>query len=269
MAEQFNRRGFIGAALATAAVGPFAQAQTRRREERDIDPILLPLDKPGVWTLHFVYKPPRIITVPLFDKVKNERVNKTVWYLWYQVYNLSGEPVYFIPAFELVPKDLQVGAILDDPQPYIVDWISRNKEDVDQVLNIQSTISISKKAIPPSKPDAFPRKVSGIAVWTDMAARAPKTNRFSIYIAGLSNGLVKEQSKPVPPKNEVITLIKRKTLRLDFFRPTDDASPPPGVTLTTIRPDERTGPAETWVYRATSNADAAPAPAPKQKPKQE
>ena len=100
--------------------------------------------------------------------------------------------------------------------------------------------------MPPSKPDAVPRMVSGLAVWTDMADVAPKTNKFSVYVSGLSNGLAKEELKTGE------TLIKRKTLQINFVRPTDDNRP----VITDIRPDNANGPAEEWIYRTTSVAKA-------------
>lgn len=258
MTSRFGRRLLLGLLLAGAAATPavFAQGTT----ERTVVPLTLPLDKVGIWTLHFRYKPPRIVTVDALDD-KGQPTKKLVWYMWFQVYNMPtetkapdgsvtirpAEPVYFIPEFELVTKD--VGTVhLDEPQPFIVDQIKRledrtiSKEQPDGVLNLQSTISISKRPIPPSKPDAIPRMVSGVAVWTDMPGKAPGTNRFSVYVTGLSNGLATEPTKG----GEV--LIKRKTLQLNFIRPTDDNRPD----ITDIRPDDATGPAEQWIYRTAS-----------------
>ena len=48
------------------------------------------------------------------------------------------------------------------------------------------------------------------------------------------------------------TLIKRKTLQINFVRPTDDNRP----VITDIRPDNANGPAEEWIYRTTSVAKA-------------
>lgn len=75
-----------------------------------------------------------------------------------------------------------------------------------------------------------------------MQRRAPGTNRFSVYISGLSNGLAVEES----PTGERI--IKRKTLQINFVRPTDDQRQRTGD----IIPDEMTGPAEQWIYRSAS-----------------
>lgn len=123
-------------------------------------------------------------------------------------------------------------------------------------LMLQSSIAISKRPIPPSKPDAIPRVVTGAAVWTDMAEKAPKTNKFSVYVVGLSNGQATEELRTGEK------LIKRKTLQINFIRPTDDNRP----LATDIRPDDANGPAEQWIYRTTSVAKAIGGPAPKLPP---
>jgi hypothetical protein len=262
MFEKLDRRRFLGAALLAVAGGPRLLAQ-QGAGERKVEPIDLPLDKPGVYTLHFRYKPPRIDTFVGLD-AKGNKVNKTVWYMWYQVYNAptrvklpngdfelrAADPVTFLPEFELVTKDLNT-THLDDPEPFVVDQIKK-KEDPTGVLNLQTSVSIAKRPIPPSKPDAIPRMVSGVAVWTDMADRAPRTNRFSVYVSGLSNGLATEQL----PDGKA--LIKRKTLQINFLRPTDDNRPE----ITDIKPDEGNGPAERWIYRSSSRyTPAVPKPA--------
>src|SRR5262249_37518418 len=185
---------------------------------------------------------------------------KLVWYMWYQVYNAPRddrpvEPVTFLPEFELVTKDFYSEPQLDEPQPHIVDQI-RKIEDQYNYQNIQTTISISKRPIPPSKPDALPRVVTGVAVWTDMAEKTPKTNKFSIYITGLSNGLATEELRTGEK------LIKRKTLQINFIRPTDDNNP----RVTDIRPDDANGPAEQWIYRTTGTAKSFGALTPKLPP---
>src|SRR5438105_7227302 len=133
MNNPIDRRKFLGAAAVAAAGGPVLLAQPPNPRERNIDAVPLPLDKPGVWTLHFRYKTPTIIQVPMFDKVKNQRADKTVWYLFFQVYNKTGDPVSFMPKFILVTRDLNT-VHLDEPQPFIVDQI-RQIEDPEKVLN--------------------------------------------------------------------------------------------------------------------------------------
>lgn len=234
---RINRRAFLGAALVTAAGGRTLLGQ--EVTERRVDPLILPLDKPDVWTLHFRYKPPRIIPADVIDR-NGRPTRKNIWYMWFQVYNRSSDPQYFIPEFELVTKDLNT-THLDEPQPYVVEQI-RKIEDTTGILNLQTTISISKRPVPLSRPDAIPRMVSGIAVWTDIADRAPRTNKLSVYIAGLSNGLATEQTA------DGELLVKRKTLQINFLRPTDDNRPE----VTDVKPDDASGPAESWIYRTTS-----------------
>jgi hypothetical protein len=243
--RRIDRRGFIGAALVTAAGGPALLAQASSQERR-VEPLDLPLDKPGVWTLHFRYKAPRIVQVDGFDK-NGRPAKQTVWYMWFQVYNRYSEPVTCLPRFELVTKDLNT-THLDEPQPYIFEQIKRmedttiSKEFPNGALDLKTTIEISKRPIPVSRPDAIPRMVSGLAIWPDMHERAPKTNRFSVYVAGLSSGLATEQAA------DGQVLIKVKTLQINFLRPTDDNQP----MITDIRPDDANGPAEAWIYRAAS-----------------
>lgn len=209
--------------------------------ERKIDPIELPLDKPGVWTLHFRYKPIRIANLEIFEA--GGRLSQAiVWYLWYQVYNMSGEPQIFFPMFELVTKDLSTSH-LDEIHPYLVAQIDRIENPTGEPrLKVHSSIEISKRPIPPSKPDAIPITVSGVAVWTNLQRQAAGTNRFSVYISGLSNGLAVEESVTGE------RIIKRKTLQINFVRPTDDQRQRTGD----IIPDEVAGPAEQWIYRSAS-----------------
>lgn len=262
--RRLDRRAFLGAVAASAVGGPLALAQQNLGEKK-IAPLDLPLDNADVWTLHFRYKPPRIATVNGFDK-EGRPAKQVVWYMWYQVYNLpregrAGEPVTFLPEFELVTKDLNTSHV-DEPQPLIFDQLRRiedttiSKELPNGILNLQDTITISKRPIPVSKPDAIPRVVSGLAIWTDMADVAPKTNKFSVYVSGLSNGLAKEELRT----GEL--LIKRKTLQINFVRPTDDRNP----LITDIRPDDANAPAEQWVYRTTSVAKSIGRTAPKLPP---
>ena len=122
-----------------------------------------------------------------------------------------------------------------------------------QIRVVATTISKSK--IPVTKPDSVPRYVSGIAVWTDVTEKASKTNRFSVYVSGLSNGVA-----TVERANDKTLYVKRKVLRLDFFKPTNDTNP--GVGDIRIEDNGGLG-GEKWEYRFSSirkPATAAPTP---------
>jgi hypothetical protein len=257
----------FGAIGIIAAPAPAQDDLGRQPGERAVESAKLPLDRDGIWTLNFRYKPIRILTLDGFD-AKGNPAKQVVWYLWYQVYNRSGEPVQFVPEFELVTTDLNTNH-LDEPQPFIFEQVKKYEDrtitakNPNGILNLKSSIDISKKPIPASLPEGFPKLVSGLAIWTDMDApgKARKTNRFSVYITGLSNGVAVEQKKL--PNDEILTLVKKKTLRIDFIRPTDETRPQ----ISDIQPDEASGRAETWVYRTAPQsvaAKATPMPAPKQ-----
>lgn len=213
-----------------------AAAQPPSGSYRPVDPVTLPLDRDNVWTLHFAYTPPRIATLDVPGKGK-----KTVWYMVYQVWNTGDTPRTVIPRFELVTKDGPLVSLLDDLSPALAEQV-RGIEDTSKSLNMQSSVSISKVPVPVTRADSVPRSVYGIALWPDVAEKAPAVNNFSVYVTGLSNGTSVTKSEGGA---ETIT---RKTLQLDFLRPTDANN----QTLGDIRPNENGGlGAYRWVYRAT------------------
>lgn len=203
---------------------------------REVEPAPAPGDKPGIWTLHFRYKVPRIVTVDVPGKGQQQ-----VWYMPFQVYNRTDNPQLITPVFELVTKDLNT-THKDEPNPEVFRALDL-LEDPTRALGQKSTIAISGEKIPLTRQDSYPRLVSGIALWTDVPKTASRTNRFSIYVSGLSDGLVKE------PTADGGLLVKTKTLQLDFFKPTDDSNPRAGD----IKPEDNGGlGGERWIYRAAS-----------------
>jgi hypothetical protein len=242
--------------VATAGLGSLGLAQNKLSSfnEREIEPQLHALDKPENWTLNFRFKDPRIITADVPGRGK-----RIVWYLWYQVINNTGEPRIFVPDFELKTHDYE-SVHPDEVLPSVQAQIAKI-EDPTGRLDIKNSVTISKQPIPVSKKDAFPRAVTGVAIWTDVYTRAPKTNRFSIFIAGLSDAWNKD-------KNGVI---RRKTLQLNFQRLGDEIQNDPNAIRWVDNPS--------WIYRATDanllkKDDAVAEPikdkdeAPKDKPKE-
>jgi len=223
------------------ALTPFALAQSKVTgfNEREIEPQPHAFDKPDNWTLHIRFKDPRIITceVPGQDK------KKIVWYMVYQVYNLTTEPRIFVPDFELKTHDFET-VHADEVSPAVQKIISEI-EDPTGKLNIKNSVTISKDPIPLSKTqDAYPRMITGVAIWTDVYDRAPKTNRFSIFIAGLSDGWRKD------PNSDVI---RRKTLQINFQRLGDDIQNDANAIRWVDNPN--------YIYRATNvNLTGKPMP---------
>jgi hypothetical protein len=250
-----SRRTFLISGVGALASPSLLLAQKAGFNEREIVPQLAANDKEDVWTLHFRFQDPRIIVT----KVPG-RGTKIVWYMRYAVYNLDpkGEPVKFVPDIELVTLDRNTRHP-DEVIPSVEEEIKK-REDPTGRFNIKNSVTISAEDIPVSKKDAYPRVVNGLALWTDVDPvadskdKTPRTNKFSIFIAGLSNGYTEER----PIDNPGIKIIKRKTLQLDFERlGSGEQTEPSGIRYT--------GNA-TWMYRASTEplkaAVAAPVPPP-------
>jgi hypothetical protein len=192
-----------------------------------------------IWVLDFRFKDPRLIKVDVPG-----RGQKVCWYLWYQVINKTKEAHTFIPDFELVTNDKHT-VHHDQVLPKVQDAI-RQVEDPTGYLNIKNSVTIAETPIPPSRPDANPKAVTGVAIWDDVD---PDSNNFTIYVAGLSNGW-SQTDNPISPDKEPI--VRRKTLKLNFKRLGDRYN---------MFSEEIhfAGPYE-WIYRASELSAAALTP---------
>jgi hypothetical protein len=213
--------------------------------EREVKSTPSELDKIGVWTMDFRFKDPRILKIKLPGR--GERI---VWYMWYQVINRSKKPQEFGPYFELVTLDNP--GIYRDEILITAEEAIKKLEDPNDYQKIKNTVRISEAPIPPSKPpdEAFPRPVTGVAIW-DAGPADPKklddkhkelaeTTRFSIFIRGLSSGSV-EVDAPAPGLPPIRQF---KTLQLNFKRKGDRFS-------TDSRDIEFVSPSQ-WIYRSAS-----------------
>jgi hypothetical protein len=249
--SQIRRRNIFRGSV--AAIGlwltPSASfAEEHTGQHKSVEPVTLPLDglnKQGVYTLNFAYTPVRIITVDTPDRGK-----RTVWYMVYQVWNRTDTPRPFTPEFLLVTKDGSdiPAKYLDDPTEPLITKKIREIEDPTGALNIQTSNSISKERIPVTKPDSIPRAVHGVAIWPDVAEKSARTNRFSVYVTGLSNGISRADT------DDGGSIISRKTLQIDFVRPTDHTR----HEHDDIVPNDNNGlGAEKWIYREVGKRKAA------------
>ncbi len=200
----------------------------------------VPKAESKIWVLDFKFKDPRLIKVDVPG-----RGQKVCWYLWYQVINRTPEPHTFIPDFELVTHDRHT-VYHDQVLPKVQDAI-RQIEDPTGYLNIKNSVTIAAEPIPPSRPNAMPKAVTGVAVWDDVD---PDSNNYSIYIAGLSNGWA-QTDNPISADKEPI--IRRKTLELDFKRLGDRYN-------MTSEEIHFVGPYK-WIYRASELTAASLTPA--------
>jgi hypothetical protein len=203
------------------------QARPQINVEDKVEDIANPDSK--IWVLNFSFKEPRLITVDIPG-----RGRRLCWYLKYEVVNRTNEPHTFIPDFELVTQD-KPGVYHDQVLPKVQEAI-RQVEDPTGFLDIKNSVTIAAKPIPPSKPDASPRTIHGVAIWDDVN---PDSNVYSIFVSGLSNGWSLAE---IPPDNKQV--VRRKTLQLNFRRFGDRNH---------LGPDPiKFQPPVQWVYRGTA-----------------
>lgn len=185
-----------------SAVNPNEREIKPERNVQDSDDLTAPNSK--LWALDFKFKGPRIIKVDVPG-----RGQKVCWYLWYQVTNNTKEPHTFIPDFQLVTHDRKT-IHHDQVLPRVQEAI-RQLEDPTDYYKIKNSVTISAEPIPPSRPNAVPRPVTGVAIWDDVD---PDSNYYSIFVLGLSNGW--SLSDPIEKGGEPV--VRRKTLQLNFRR---------------------------------------------------
>lgn len=222
----WHRLGVLAVLGALAATLPALVAQTPPPfNERTVRVEANAQDADDIWVLDFRFKDPRLVTVDI-PGIKGRKV---VWYLWYQVINRTGKPQMFTPDFELVTHD-RPHVYHDQLLPKVQEVI-RRIEDPAGHLDIKNSVTIRSEPIPPSKKDAYPKAVTGVATWYDVD---PDANNFSIFVSGLSNGYSEDDNK----------VVRRKTLQLKFRRVGDKY-------LMDSR-EIKFVPPETWLYRATT-----------------
>jgi hypothetical protein len=186
-----------------AAINPNERLVKPESNAQDADDIHSPTSK--VWVLDFKFKDPRLIKVDVPG-----RGQKVCWYLWYQVINNTSQPRTFIPDFELVTTDRNT-VHHDQILPKVQQSIQQ-LEDPTDYLKIKNSVTIAAEPIPPSKKDAEPRAVTGVAIWDDVD---PDANYYTIFVSGLSNGWAVTDDPDKPGEK---TVIRRKTLQLNFRR---------------------------------------------------
>jgi hypothetical protein len=213
-----------------------------------------------LWVLDFKFKDPGIRLIKVNVPGRGQRV---CWYLWYQVINHTGAPRTFIPDFELVTHDTNM-TYTDQVMPAVQEAIQK-VEDPTGFYKIKNSVTIMAEPIPASVSRDAPKPVTGVAIWVDpnepsptddeatkkRKAALPKladSNRYSIFIAGLSNGWA--VTDPIPPDTKPV--VRRKTLQLNFKRMGDKF----------LMKSEaiRFQPPTQWIYRGSRlNVPLAPA----------
>jgi hypothetical protein len=229
---------FIFGCLIAAFFTVSAFAQDSKSSYRTVEPNPVPYDKLDTWTMGFAYYPVRIAELDVPGKGK-----QIVWYMIFDVWNKSGSPQLIVPEFTIVSKDLtNPGSFTDEPSPSLLKQIVAI-EDPKNLYNIKSSTAIMKDKIPVTKADSFPNFVRGVAIWTNAPSQAANMNKFSVYVSGISNGLVENET------TEGSIVVRRKTLQIDFIKPTDNRN----IKIDDIKVDDNNGlGSEKWYYRAST-----------------
>lgn len=185
--------------------------------------------KHDAWGLDFTFKPIRFLRVSGPDG--KERL---IWYMVYHVRNgpvkrleaVSSDPnertvvpvtdpFLFIPHFELESHDVK-HVYAERLMPDVVPLIQIREDKNRKLLN---TAEITGE-IPPSTPEAD-RSVWGVVTWEGID---PRTDRFSIYVYGLTNAYRWDdpagayQKGDPPGKGRIY---QSQVLKLNFWRPSD------------------------------------------------
>ncbi len=164
--------------LTLAAILPIGLALAAGPNQRDVEPQPNVLDtdditKPDstVWVLNFRFKDPRLVMVNIPG-----RGCRVCLYMWYQVINNTNEPHLFIPDFELVTHDKN-SVHHDHILPTAQEVISRIERD-NIGTPIKNSVTIFAEPIPPQKPLAIERSVTGVAIWDDVRSGVEPLQHF-------------------------------------------------------------------------------------------
>lgn len=210
-----------------------------------------------VWCLEFQYKPVRTLSVDLPQK-NGAMQPKLIWYLVYSVTNTGrtlvpqheadgafrvtteAEPVRFVPEFFLL--DRETNKVY--PEKIIPLAVAQIRLREDPNRTFYNTAEMMRE-IPVGQ------TVWGIATWEDVD---PRVDMFSIYIKGVTNAFKWENTPEKYQKGDPSSgrKIWVKTLKLNFWRPTDEFNETENFCRTGIPPLlERGQPAQPeheWVY---------------------
>jgi len=164
------------------------------------------LNMPQIWGFEFSYKSPRMMVVDIPDE-QGRPQRKLVWYLPYRITNRTDSEKMFVGEFTL---ETDTGKKYDDRVVPIAMRAIEIREDPRKEWHDSATVA---GMVPVSPKEGAARSVHGIATWYDVD---PKTDYFSIFVTGLSNGYTMEKADDGPER------AVRKTLELKFWRPGDE-----------------------------------------------
>jgi hypothetical protein len=191
-----------------------------------------------IWCLEFQFKTVRMINVDL-PQANGQVQRKLIWYMVYAVTNrgkamhpvtqpdgsyeveTKDYPVRFVPQFSLVGYESMSGEAAFESKDHVIPLAAeqiRLREDPTRKFLTSAEITGDL---------AVGQTRWGVATWEDVT---PRMKRFSILVGGLTNAYQWTDTPGAykdPAKDGVGTgrHIKRKTLKLNFWRPGDEFFP--------------------------------------------
>jgi hypothetical protein len=184
----------------------------------------------NLWVLDVSFKTMRMVSVELTDPRTREKKREWVWYLFYKAvrqpiksrgdttdtqpvnsYDGQPKPPRFVPEFTLMTMADQNGkieiindTIIPEAEPIIG---KREKPAFKNTVDVVQTI-------PDVTPVGAPAKnvIYGVAMWQGVD---PKTDYFTVFMSGFSNGY------RVVKGPDGRSLIERRTIVQEFWRPGD------------------------------------------------
>jgi len=168
------------------------------------------IESDKAWTLNFKYDMVKFIVVK-----EAGRGRTMYWYMTYMLANQTGSDRFIVPRFELVTDtDKKFDGVVS---PEAERGIRFREASPRKLLNDVTVAGVIK----PFDPKDAKTVKAGVAIFH---SPDPKTDRFSIFVSGLSNGFRKE--KVVDPDTKQVSYrYKFKTLRLNFVMPGDEFYP--------------------------------------------
>lgn len=185
----------------------------------------------NLWVLEIQMKPIRMLWTEVTEPKTGRKSRELVWYLVYKAINrplarledasdsspVNDEdpppgPPMFIPEFTLVTTDGGTQRSYPDELMPEAQAVISNRER-QALRNAVEVIGPVPAETPPGAEPQPENVIHGVATWRGID---PRTDEFTVYLAGFSNGYRIVSAPDGQP------LVLRKTLVQDFWRPGDE-----------------------------------------------
>jgi hypothetical protein len=181
-----------------------------------------------VWALEFQFKPARVVRVDI-PQPSGQMQRKAIWYLLYNVTN-RGQSVHPVKTDDGTYRLDRVDAPVKFALSFLFESTNTGKQYPDRVIPL-AVAAIQMREDPNRRlyntaEVARELKVGetiwGVATWEDID---PRTNKFSVYVTGLTNAYEWSDAPGKFKKGDSLgtgRYLARKALKINFRRPGDE-----------------------------------------------